>query len=280
VIGIFDSGSGGLSVLRALAARFPEQRFVYLGDHAHAPYGDRPSAEIVELTRRGALRLFGLGARLVVLGCNTATAVALRSLQRDWLPGAGLGGRNVVGIVAPTVEAATQTPWAVTAPQYPQKHNRERIAVFGTTRTVESGVYVEEIRKRCPHVRVLQQACPGLADAIEAGRPEAELAALVGAAASGLLAQLGAAAPERAILGCTHYAIVEPLFRRLLPAGTRILSQPEIVADSLEDYLARHPGYATASDLPGVRLLTTGPVTQASHVANTFWPGAPPFEQL
>ena len=280
MIGIFDSGSGGLSVLRALAARFPRQAFVYLGDHANAPYGERPSQEIVELSRRGALRLFGLGARLVVLGCNTATAVALRTLQRDWLPHAGLPGRNVIGIVAPTVEAATQTPWAVTTPQYPQKNNRERIAVFGTTRTVESGVYVEEIRKRCPQAGVSQQACPALAGAIEAGRPEAELDALVAAAVSALLAQPGGHAPDRAILGCTHFAIVEPLFRRRLPAGTRILSQPEVVADSLEDYLARHADYAEANAAPGVRLLTTGSVTQASRVARIFWPDAPPFEDL
>jgi glutamate racemase len=279
VIGVFDSGIGGLSVLRALAARFPKQGFVYLGDQAHAPYGDRPSAEIVELTRLGTLRLFELGARLVILGCNTATAVALRALQREWLPRAGLPGRNVLGIVAPTVEAATQTPWAVTTPQYPQRHNRDRIAVFGTTRTIESRVYVEEIAKRCPAARVVQQACAELAGAIEAGRPEPELDARIAAAVSALLARTEGLAPDRAILGCTHFAIVEELFRRRLPAGVRILSQPEAVADSLEDYLARHPAYAGDGAAPGVRLLTTGPLAQVSHLAARFWPGAPPFER-
>jgi glutamate racemase len=280
VIGLFDSGSGGLTVLRALAARFPRQGFVYLGDHAHAPYGDRPSAEIVERTRGGAERLFALGARLVVLGCNTATAVALRTLQRDWLPGAGLAGRNVVGIVAPTVEAATQTPWAVISPQYPQKNNRDRIAVFGTTRTIESGVYVEEIRKRCPRVHVMQQACPELAGAIEAARPERELAALVRDAAAKLLSRTDGGVPDRAILGCTHFAIVESLFRAALPASVRLLSQPELVADSLDDYLARHPEYQDAATPPGVRLLTTGEVAAVARTAQTFWPGAPPFERL
>ena len=280
MIGVFDSGIGGLSVLRALAERFPGLGFVYLGDHAHAPYGDRPSQEIVELSRRGALRLFELGARLVLLGCNTATAVALRTLQRDWLPRSGLAGCNVVGIVAPTVEAATQTPWAVTTPQYPQKNNRERIAVFGTTRTIESGVYLEEIRKRCPHVRVTQQTCPALAGAIEAARPERELAALVADSVSTLLAELDGHAPDRAILGCTHFAIVEELFRAALPASVRILSQPELVADSLDDYLARHPAYADPQAPAGVRLLTTGEVAQVSRAAETFWPGAPAFERL
>ncbi|HEY8120488.1 MAG TPA: aspartate/glutamate racemase family protein, partial [Myxococcota bacterium] len=237
MIGVFDSGLGGLTVLRALAARFPEQAFLYLGDHAHAPYGDRASAEIVELTRAGVARLFALGAKLVVLGCNTATAVALRSLQREWLPRSEFSGRNVLGIVAPTVEAATQTPWAVAKPQYPQKNNRDVIAVFGTTRTIESGVYAEEIRKRCPRVRVVQQACSGLAAAIESSRPQAELDAIVADSVAAMLTQLGSRAPDRAILGCTHFSLVEKLFAENLPAGVRILSQPELVADSFEDYL-------------------------------------------
>jgi len=280
VIGVFDSGSGGLSVLRAVAERFPAQAFVYLGDHANAPYGDRPSRQIVELTERGVAQLFALGARLVVLGCNTATAVALRALQRDWLPRSDFAGRNVLGIVAPTVEAATQTPWAVTRPQYPQKNNRETIAVFGTTRTIESGVYVEEIKKRCPQVQVVQQACPALAGAVEAARPRTELEALIASAVSELCTRLESGAPDRAVLGCTHFAIVDPLFRRQLPARTRLLSQPEAVADSLEDYLARHPAYAEAGAAPGVRLLTTGAVAEASRTAAIFWPGAPSFERL
>ena len=118
MIGIFDSGLGGLTVLRALVARFPELGFVYLGDHANVPYGNRPSDEIVELTRSGVEALFRRGAKLTLLGCNTATSVAARRLQQVWLPGSGWRGHNVLGIVAPTVEAATQTPWAVTTPQY------------------------------------------------------------------------------------------------------------------------------------------------------------------
>ena len=279
MIGVFDSGLGGLTILRALSARFSQRSFVYLGDHAHAPYGDRSSKQVLELTRAGVARLFELGPRLVVLGCNTATAVALRSLQRDWLPSAGFSQRNVVGIVAPTVEAATQTPWAVTTPQYPQKHNRELIAVFGTTRTIESGVYAEEIRKRCPRVRVAQQACSGLAAAIEAAASQAELAVIVADSVAALLAQLDGTAPDRVILGCTHFSLVEKLFRQSLPAGVRILSQPEIVADSLEDYLDRHPEYMGCGAPSGVRLLTTGDPAFVSRAAAIFWPSTPPFER-
>jgi glutamate racemase len=282
MIGIFDSGLGGLTVLRACVGRFPAQPFVYLGDQANAPYGERPSREIVALMRAGVERLFGLGAKLVVLGCNTATAVALRTLQREWLPRSAHSGRNVIGIVAPTVEAATQTPWAVSTPQYPQKHNRDVIAVFGTTRTILSGVYEEEIRKRCPRVRLVQQACPGLAAAIDSARPRAELDARIAESVAQLLVRLreavpGVAQPDRAILGCTHFSLVEKLFAENLPAGVRILSQPDVVADSLEDYLARHPEYAGGSG-PRLRLLTTGDPHAVSRAASLFWEAAPPCE--
>lgn len=282
MIGVFDSGLGGLTVLRVLAHRFPELSFLYLGDHANVPYGNRSSEQIVDLTRAGVEALFERRCRLVLLGCNTATAVAARTLQQSWLPTTPWRGtHNVLGIVAPTVEAATQTPWAVTAPQYPQKYNTDLVAVFGTTRTVASGVYVEEIRKRCPKVEVVQQVCAELAGAIEAGAPETLLDALVKAGVDALLAQTGGAPPHRAILGCTHFPLVEPLFRRHLPPFTRMLSQPEVVADSFEDYLARRPHYV--ADDPAVRtvqLLTSGdPVTVNQH-AVIFWPHAPHFEPL
>ena len=279
MIGVFDSGHGGLTVLRALVARFPGRAFTYLGDHAHVPYGNRPSEEVVDLTRAGVEALFRRGAKLVLLGCNTATCVAARTLQRDWLPGSEWKGRNVLGIVAPTVEAATLTPWAVTTPQYPQKHNTDLVAVFGTTRTITSYVYPEEIKKRCPKVTVVQQIAADLAGAIEAGRPEADLDAIVARAVTGLLEQTAGARPDRVILGCTHYPLVEHLFRRHLPAGARLLSQPEIVADSLEDYLGRHPEYAPAEPA-GVQLLTSGDPTRESATARIFWRDAPAFARL
>lgn len=276
MIGVFDSGVGGLTVLRALHKRFPGQGFVYLGDHAHVPYGNRASDEIVELTRRGVEALFERGCRLVLLGCNTATAVAARRLQRGWLPLSPFAsGHNIIGIVAPTVEAATHTPWAVTTPQYPQKYNTDLIAVFGTTRTITSGVYPEEIRKRCPKVEVVQQICAHLAGAIEDEASEAELDGLVSEGVEALLRQTGGAPPHRAILGCTHFPLVEPLFRKHLPAFTRILSQPEIVADSLEDYLARHPRYAGRGE--ALVLTTTGDAEEISERARVFWPDAPAF---
>jgi glutamate racemase len=281
MIGVFDSGHGGLTVFRALVARFPRTGFVYLGDHAHVPYGDKPSDEIVALTRHGVEALFRRGCTLVLLGCNTATCVAARTLQKDWLPVSGWSRRNVLGIVAPTVEAATQTPWAVTTPQYPQKNNTDIVAVFGTTRTIASHAYPEEIRKRCPKVTVVQQTCAGLVGAIERGAPEAELDALVGRSVAALLAQTSSAPPHRAILGCTHFPHVEPLFRRHLPPFTRLLSQPEVVADSLEDYLARHPHYVGEPGGPAAPvLLTTGDPARVNRIARILWPEVPAFVHL
>ena len=282
MIGVFDSGHGGLTVFRVLTARFPKHAFLYLGDHANVPYGDKASDDIVTLTRRGVEALFHNGCRLVVLGCNTATCVAARTLQKDWLPVSGWKGHNVLGIVAPTVEAATQTPWAVTAPQYPQKYNTDLIAVFGTTRTITSHVYPEEIRKRCPKVTVVQQACPGLAGAIERGEPESVLDALVAEYVGELLAATGGAPPHRAILGCTHFPLVEGLFRKHLPAFTRILPQPDVVADSLEDYLQRHARFVAEDGgaRKGPMLLTSGIPEQVNAVARVFWRDVPPFQRL
>jgi len=282
MIGVFDSGHGGLTVLRALVQRFPHIPFVYLADHRHVPIGNRPSDEIVILTRDGVDALFRRGCRLVVLGCNTATCVAARTLQKDWLPVSGWAGHNILGIVAPTVEAATQTPWAATSPQYPQKYNTDVITVFGTTRTITSHAYPEEIRKRCPKVTVVQQICPELAGAIERGASQDELDGHVAQGVTGALAQTAGAPPHRAILGCTHFPLVEPLFRRHLPASTRLLSQPEIVADSLEDYLNRHPAYAgapVAEPAPPL-LITTGDPGSVNRVARLFWPQAPAFAHL
>lgn len=283
MIGIFDSGLGGLTVLRALMARFPKQSFIYLGDHAHVPYGDRPSEHIIELTRACSEHLFERGCRLVLLGCNTATAVAARTLQRTWLPQTvwKTHGHNILGIVAPTVEAATQTPWAVTTPKYPQSYISDRIAVFGTTRTIASNVYADEIKKRCPKVRVIQQACSELAGAIENGAPREELDALVVQGIDGVLAQTKGLAPHRAILGCTHFPLVEELFRQHLPPTTTILSQPEVVANSLEDYLSRRSHFlmSTPSDEPSLLLLTTGDPEVISVRARVFWSDCPAFQQ-
>ncbi|MEM8626933.1 MAG: aspartate/glutamate racemase family protein [Pseudomonadota bacterium] len=270
MIGVFDSGHGGLTVLSALAQRFPDQNFIYLGDHANAPYGNRPADEVIDLTRDAVVELFGLGCRLVILACNTATAVACRRLQHDWLPTAGWDGHNVLGIVAPTVEAATQMPWAQQTPIYPQKYNRDVIVLFGTRRTIASGVYSEEIRKRCPLMEVIGQPCPSLVDAIEGHETALQLEERIQGYVNAALDQLAGRSPDTVILGCTHYPLVQPIFEHFLPRSTRLLAQPEAVAHSLEDYLVRRPQFCGPKADDGeaqTRLLTTGaPAAVASSL--------------
>jgi glutamate racemase len=151
--------------------------------------------------------------------------------------------------------------------------------VFGTTRTIASGVYPEEIRKRCPKVTVVQQVCAQLAGSIEEEAPEAELNRLVEEAVRGTMEVTGGTPPHRAILGCTHFPLVEHLFRRHLPPFTRILSQPQVVADSFEDYIARHPDYVAPRGGGTLMLLTTGDPKEASARARVFWPEVAAFRR-
>ncbi len=279
MIGVFDSGYGGLTVFEALVQRFPQYSFTYLGDHARAPYGNRSSADVLALTQQAVDTLFQQGCQIVILGCNTATAVAARPLQQNWLPASCWAdtGHNVLGIVAPTVEMATQTPWCVTAPTYPQKYNQDTLAIFATRQTIETGVYVEEILKRCPHMQVVQQACPQLAGAIEAQEPTAGLQRMITDYVRQMLDQC-THIPHGAILGCTHYPLVADLFQAVLPPQVRLYSQPPIVADSLEDYLSRHPTLLPTTAEPRVRILTTGVPADVSRRLQTFWPHLPAVE--
>ena len=179
-IGVFDSGVGGLTVHHALVRRLPGADFVYLADQAETPYGGKGGEAIVDLTRAGCERLFDEGCDLVILACNTAASVALRRLQQTWLPDYRRAkGRalNVLGIIVPTIEAATGLPWD--HPPEPRGDKVERLdvlGVFSTPATTASRVYEIEIDKRRADVAVFSEACPTLARDIENGVPEADLA--------------------------------------------------------------------------------------------------------
>ena len=272
-IGVFDSGIGGLSVHRALVERMPGADFVYLADQANCPYGGLPGEQIVDLVRQGCIRLFEAGANLVILGCNTACAIALRRLQQTWLPGyrKTLGRPvNVIGIIVPTIEAATGLPWEHEAERRGEKVEAlDVLGLFATPATAGSRVYEIEIDKRRQDVAVFTEPCSNLARLIEAGASQAELAEAIGGHVRALALRIGRE-PDRAILGCTHYEIVADLFRAALKPGTPLIHQPVAVADAMERYLARHPEYD-----PGHsgrrRFLTTGePRAQNGH-AETFW---------
>ncbi len=266
MIGVFDSGHGGLTVMRELVARFPQRQFVYLGDHRNAPYGDKNGAEIVKLTGDACGTLFAMGCKLVIMACNTATAVAGRKLQQEWLE-PNWPGRKLLGIIAPTVETATQTPWHVKEPVFPQKYNNDTIALFATSATVSSGVYETEIHKRCPRVQVVAQPCSKLVPLLESGSPREVLEQAVQEYVGALLSKVEKQ-PEWAILGCTHYPLVADLFRAALPAKTRIANQPKLIANALEDYLSRHGDLAGQAG-PAL-YYTTGRVQEVRRVASSL----------
>ncbi len=264
-IGVFDSGLGGLTVLQAFRDRLPEQAFVYFGDNANAPIGGRPAAEIHDITRKGVQRLFDAGCDLVVLACNTASAVALHDLQVDWLQ----GDRRVLGVFVPVIEELTSRDWGDNTP--PTHTGLRNVALFATPATVESGAFARELKFRARDVEVVAEACVGLVDAIEAG-DMVGAEALVDAHVASLLERLPE--PQSAVLGCTHYPLMEDRFRAALPNRTRLVSQPEIVADSLVDYLQRHPRFAQAGD---VVYLTSGNPAQTSRRAELFLGHPVPF---
>ena len=280
-IGVFDSGVGGLSVHRTLVARFPSADFVYLADQANTPYGGRSGEEIVDLTRAGCEQLFVQGCGLVVLACNTASGIALRRLQQTWLPGyrRKLGRpANVLGIIVPTIEAATGLPWEHEAERRGDKVEKlDVLAVFSTPATANSRVYEIEIDKRRQDVAVFSQPCPNLAGLIEQGAPREVLAADVTAQVKAITSRIGRP-PDRAILGCTHYEIVADLFRDALPAGTPLIHQPEATADALTRYFERHPEFAIGTG-GARRFLTTGKPGAQSSLVEAFWGGPLSFER-
>ena len=294
MIGVFDSGFGGLTVHRALIDALPDRDFVYLGDNKNAPYGTRPPLEVLNLTCAGIERLFAEGCTLVIVACNTASVVTLRWIQQQWLPSIRRKDnvkRNAIGIVVPTIEAATGLGWHEEArplnpfaveeaslPLFPaEAAGPHTIVVFATPRTVETETYPYEIRKRRPDARVIQQACPDLATAIEAGAPRQKLKDLIRQYVGEMNEHLSAP-PDSVILGCTHYPLVADLFAECLPVGVPIIHQPEATASALRGYLDRHPEYNIGRN--GKRkFLSTGYSADALPLIEKFWGGKLQFEQ-
>ncbi|MBC7667663.1 MAG: aspartate/glutamate racemase family protein [Gemmatimonadaceae bacterium] len=279
-IGVFDSGVGGLTVHRALVNRLPQADFIYLADQANAPYGGRPGEEVVNLTRAGCERLFDAGASVVVLACNTASAIALRRLQQTWLPGyrKALGRPvNVLGIIVPTIEAATGLPWEHEAERRGDKVEQlDVLGVFSTQGTTNSRVYEIEIDKRKQDIAVFSQACPDLVPMIEADAGAVDLAKAVEGYVQALKNRIGRY-PDRAVLGCTHYEIIADIFRAALPAGTPMIQQPAATADALERYFERHPELDPGTG-GGRVFLTTGEPGPQNALVQTFWGGPLRFE--
>jgi len=279
-IGVFDSGVGGLTIHHALARRFPTADLIYFADQASGSYGAKSGQEIVDFTRAGCERLFEAGANLVVLACNTAASIALRRLQQTWLPGyrRALGRPvNILGIIVPTIEAATGLGWDEEPERRGEKAERlDVLGIFSTPATAQSRVYEIEIHKRRQDIAVFSEPCPELARMIEAGASHEDLAKVVAHHVAALIKRIGRA-PDRAVLGCTHYEIIADLFRAALPPGIPLIHQPDATADALERYMARHPEFDPGHS--GLRrFLTTGAPGARNPLAEAFWGGPLRFE--
>ena len=258
-VGIFDSGLGGLTVLDGVSKRLPDVPFVYFGDNRHAPYGVRDADDIFNLTCAAVERMWDEGCDLVILACNTASAAALRRMQESWLP----RDKRVLGVFVPLIEALTERQWGDNSP--PREVAVEHVALFATPATVRSRAFQRELAFRAIGVDVEAQACGGLVDAIEDG--DMILAeALVRSHVDALLRKMPQ--PEAAILGCTHYPLMEDIFQEALGQSVKVYSQARLVAESLADYLGRHPAMVGGGTVS--KFLTTGDPARVSRHATQF----------
>ncbi len=243
-IGVFDSGYGGLTILQDIRQLLPEYDYVYLGDNARSPYGNRSFEVVLEYTRQAVVELFQQGCHLVILACNTASAKALRSIQTVLLPEID-PTRRVLGIIRPTAEIIGDIT------------KTRHVGLLATEGTVRSGSYEMEIGKLSPDIKVSAQACPLWAAIVEAGEAESEGASFF---VKKRIDQLLEKDPsiDTILLGCTHYPLLLQQIHRHVKQNITILSQGKIVAKALKDYLCRHNEIATVCTKNGLcRYLTT-----------------------
>ena len=256
-IGVFDSGYGGLTILHGIRQLLPQYDYLYLGDNARTPYGTRSFDVVYEFTRQAVQRLFEMGCHLVILGCNTASAKALRSIQQNDLPQLD-PQRRVLGVIRPTAEIIGSLT-----------HSRH-VGIFATEGTIKSESYNLEIHKQFPDIQVTGVACPfwvPLVEYNEADSPGADY--FVKKRIDQMLRQ----DPDidTIILGCTHYPLLLPKIHKYIPRGIRIISQGEYVAESLKQYFERHPEIEQRCTRGGaVRYLTTENTEKFKEQAQIF----------
>lgn len=223
-IGLFDSGYGGLSIMRDVVRTLPDYDYIYLGDSARTPYGPKSADEVKQYTRQAVDFLFDQGCELIILACNTASAQALRWIQQQHLP-AQWPDKKVLGVLIPAAEAAVEIT------------KNGRIGVMATAGTVAAGSFVDEIKKLRPEVEVFQQACPKLVELVEVGEVRDETLRRVVTEYSTSLTQQKV---DTIILGCTHYELIQPAIAEVLPANINLVAEGFVVASKLAEYLDRH----------------------------------------
>lgn len=243
-IGIFDSGYGGLTVFKEIEALLPQYDYLYLGDNARAPYGPRSFDTVYEYTWQAVQWFFEKGCPLVILACNTASAKALRSIQQNNLPVSEDPSRRVLGVIRPTAEIIGHESVS------------GKIGVLGTTGTVKSASYLLEIGKYCPEIEVFQQACPMWVPLIENNEHLGKGADFFVEKYLHKLFEKENAI-DTILLGCTHYPLLIPKIKKYLPESIKLISQGPIVANSVADYLFRHPEMETRISKQGKRQFFT-----------------------
>ena len=226
-IGVFDSGYGGLTILHGIRQLLPEYDYVYLGDNARAPYGTRSFDVVYEFTRQAVVKLFEMGCHLVILGCNTASAKALRTIQQHDLPSLD-SHRRVLGVIRPTAEVIGSLT------------KNRHVGLLATEGTVKSGSYQLEIQKFFPDIQVSGIACPFWVPLVEYNEADSPGADYFVKKRLDALTQKDPLI-DTIILGCTHYPLLMPKIEKYKRPGVRIVAQGEYVANSLKDYLKRHP---------------------------------------
>ena len=255
-IGVFDSGYGGLTILDHIRKRLPEYDYVYLGDNARTPYGPRSFEIVYQFTRQAVMRLFDEGCPLVLLACNTASAKALRSIQQLDLP--AYPSRRVLGVIRPTVEALD----AISRSRH--------IGILGTAGTISSESYTLEIAKLFPDMTVTGESCPMWVPLVENREYDGEGADYF---IKKNLNHIFAVDPQidTLILGCTHYPLLEKKIRKYMPEGVTLVSQGPLVADSLKNYLLRHPEMTGRLSTNGeCRFMTTEAKEKFTETASLF----------
>ncbi len=256
-IGVFDSGYGGLTILKQLREELPDISFMYLGDNARAPYGNRSFDVVYRFTLEAVKKLFDMGCPLVILACNTASAKALRTIQQVDLPQIDQS-RRVLGVVRPTVEAVAEMS------------QTGHIGVFATAGTIASESYPIELHKLNPDLKVVGQSCPMWVPLIETGEANEEGADYF---VRKYIDQMMSDDKEvdTVILGCTHYPIMIDKIRSNMPSGVSVVAQGDLVAKSLKDYLERHHEMAERLDMDGkVDYYTTEEPGKFEELASVF----------
>ena len=226
-IGIFDSGYGGLTILHGIRQLLPQYDYLYLGDNARTPYGNRSFDVVYEFTRQAVVKLFEMGCHLIVIGCNTASAKALRSIQQNDLPKLD-PKRRVLGIIRPTAEVIGSLTQS------------RHVGIFATEGTIRSESYNLEIHKLYPDIKVTGVACPFWVPLVEYNEANSPGADYFVKKRIDQLMHLDNQI-DTVILGCTHYPLLLPKIRQYMPQGISIVSQGEYVAASLQNYFVRHP---------------------------------------